>query len=56
MIKEMSRYIGKSENRKVLIGLIAVLIAIAAATISILVFLDRGRKKEEEISEECFAE
>ena len=56
MLKEMSRYIGKSENRKVLIGLIAALIAIAAATISILVFLDRGKRKEEEISEECFVE
>ena len=54
MLKEIQS-VGKSENRKVLIGLIAVLIAIAAATISILVFLDRGKRKEE-VSEDCFAE
>ncbi len=56
MLKGLSRYVGKFEDRKVLIGLIAVLIAIAAATISILVFFGRDKEEEEEISEECFAE
>lgn len=58
MLKNLSRYVGKFEERKWIIGLIAVLIAIAAATISVLVFLERRQDEEEQsyIEEDCFAE
>ena len=56
MNKGLSYFLEKSENKKILIGAIAVIIAVAAATISILVFLDRGKRKREEVSEDCFAE
>lgn len=53
MLTKIANSIGKFEDKKWIIALIAAGIAVLAAAISVIVYFS---KKEEEMEEDCFAE